>query len=95
MKRGKRVFSGAFKAQVAISALKEHETLSELAHRYELHPTMISKWKKEFQERSHEIFDTKAPEENFEAEKGRLYAKIGELEMECDWLKKISRKAGL
>lgn len=95
MKRSRRVFSGAFKAQVAIEALKERDTLAELSKRFEVHPQVISKWKQEFVERSHEIFETKAPEENLEKEQERLYAKIGQLEMERDWLKKISRKAGL
>lgn len=95
MKKTKRVFTGAFKAQVAIAALKERETLAELAKRFELHPTMISKWKQEFVERASEIFETRPPEENFEAERERLFAKIGQIEMERDWLKKISKKAGL
>jgi transposase len=95
MKKTKRVFTGAFKAQVAIAALKERETLAELSKRFELHPTMISKWKQEFVQRSSEIFETRPPEENFEAERERLFAKIGQIEMERDWLKKISKKAGL
>jgi transposase len=95
MKKTKRVFTGTFKAQVAIAALKERETLAELAKRFELHPTMISKWKQEFVERASEIFETRPPEENFEAERERLFAKIGQIEMERDWLKKISKKAGL
>ena len=95
MKKSRRVFTGAFKAQVAIEALKERETLAELAKRFDMHPQMISKWKQEFVERSSEIFETRPPEENFEAERDRLFAKIGQLEMEHDWLKKISKKAGL
>ena len=67
---------------------KERDTLQELAKRFDLHPQMISKQKKEFVERSSEIFETKPPEENFEAEKDRLFAKIGQLEMERDWQKK-------
>lgn len=95
MKTERRKFSSAFKAQVAMAAIKERESLAELSKRFDVHPTMISKWKQEFIERSSEIFNTKAPEENFEAEKERLFAKIGQLEMERDWLKKISKKAGL
>jgi transposase len=56
---------------------------------------MISKWKQEFVNRAGEIFETKAPEEESEREKERLYAKIGQLEMERDWLKKISKKMNL
>jgi len=95
MKRGRRVFSGAFKAQVAIEAFKERETLAELSKRFEVHPNMIKRWKQELIDRSSEIFETKSPEDNSEVEKDRLYAKIGQLEMEREWLKKISRKGGL
>lgn len=45
MKQGRRKFSSAFKAQVAIEALKERESLAELAKRFDLHPNMISMWK--------------------------------------------------
>ena len=95
MKAKRRKFTVAFKAQLAIEALKERETLAELAKRYEVHPNMISKWKQEFIDRSSEIFETAPPEENFEAEREKLFAKIGRLEMERDWLKKISKMAGL
>lgn len=95
MKASRKKHSSAFKAQVAIAALKERETLAELSKRFDVHPTMISKWKQEFLDRSSEIFSTKAPKDDFENEKNRLFAKIGELEMERDWLKKISKRAGL
>lgn len=92
MKTQRRKLTAAFKAQVAIEALKERETLAELSKRFDVHPNMISKWKQEFIERSSEIFKTKAPEENLEAEKERLFAKIGQQEMECDWLKKFQKE---
>ena len=95
MKAKKRKFSAAFKAQVAIEALRERESLAELARRFEVHPNQISKWKQEFLTRSAEIFETRPPEENLEAEKEKLHAMIGKLQVENDWLKKISRKAGL
>lgn len=95
MKKGRRVFTGAFKAQVAIEAFKERETMAELTKRFEVHPSMIKRWKQELIDRSAEIFETKSPEDDSEDEKQRLFAKIGQLEMERDWLKKNSRKAGL
>jgi len=95
MKAKRRKFTAAFKAQVAIEALKERESLADLTKRFDVHPTMISKWKQEFIERSSEIFETQPPEVNFEAEREKLFAKIGQLEMERDWLKKISKRAGL
>ncbi len=95
MKTNRRKFSGVFKAQVAIEALKERETLAELSKRYEIHPNIISKWKKEFIERASEIFETKAPEKQAEIDTEKLYTKIGKLEMERDFLKKVSKKLGL
>lgn len=95
MKKERRKFTSVFKAKVAIEALKERETLAGLSKRLDIHPNMISKWKQEFIDRSPEIFDTKAPGDDFEDEKQRLFAKIGQLEMERDWLKKISGRAGL
>jgi len=95
MKKERRKFTSGFKAKVAIEAIRERETLAELSKRMDVHPNMISKWKKEFLDRSAELFSTQSPAEDSEAEKQRLFAKIGQLEMERDWLKKISRRAGL
>jgi hypothetical protein len=52
-------------------------------------------WKRDFIERSSAIFETDRPVSNFDDERERLFAKIGRLEMELDWLKKISVRAGL
>ena len=94
MKRSRRKFTSAFKARVAIEALKERESLAELSKRYELHPAMISKWKQEFLEKSSDVFDKRSEEEaGIDPEK--LYAKIGQLEMENDFLKKSLKKTGL
>ncbi len=95
MKAKRRKFTAAFKAQVALSAIQERETLAELTKRFEVHPNMISKWKREFLEHSSVVFETKAPEVNFEQEREKLYAKIGQLEVERDWLKKNLKKVGL
>ena len=87
MKRSRRKFTSAFKAKVAIEALKERESLAELSKRYEVHPTIISKWKNEFLEKSASVFEGKSDErEGIDPEK--LYAKIGQLEIENDFLKK-------
>jgi transposase len=94
MKKSRRKFTSAFKAKVAIEALKERETLADLSKRFEVHPNMISKWKQEFIELSVNIFETKSDvEPGVDPEK--LYAKIGQLEIENDFLKKSVKKAGL
>ena len=95
MKAKRRKFTAAFKAQVALSATQERESLAEISKRFEVHPNIISKWKKELMERSSEIFEAKAPDTDFEQEREKLYAKIGQLEVECDWLKKNLNKVGL
>lgn len=94
MKKSRRKFTSAFKAQVAIEALKERETLHELSNRYEVHPTMISKWKNEFLEKAAAVFDKKSEAES-EVDPEKLYSKIGQLEIENDFLKKSLRKIGL
>ena len=96
MKTSRRKFSAAFKAKVVIEAIKERETLAELSQRYDVHSNMISKWKKEFLERATEVFDSKPvsnPVENPDIDK--LYTKIGRLEMERDFLKKVSEQLGI
>lgn len=94
MKKSRRKFSGAFKAKVVIEALKERESMAELSKRFEVHPNMISKWKQEFLERSSELFDKKSDAEA-EVDPDKLYAKIGQLEIENDFLKKSLKKIGL
>ncbi|QEC53994.1 transposase [Anseongella ginsenosidimutans] len=91
MKGKRRKFSSAFKAKVALEALKEKETLAELAQRFEVHAVMISKWKQEFLEKSAHVFDKEADQEE-QVDSDRLYAKIGQLELENDFLKKSLKK---
>ena len=96
MKKTRRKFSAAFKAQVAIEALKERESLAALATRFELHPNQISQWKQEFLENSDKVFAGMAGKEKEEpVNLDALYAKIGQLEMERDFLKKSMKKSGL
>ena len=94
MKKSRRKFSASFKAQVAIAALMERESLAELSERYGVHPNIISKWKQEFLEKSAEVFDKKSDADP-EVDPEKLYAKIGQLEIENDFLKKSLKKIGL
>lgn len=96
MRKTRRKFSSEFKSKVAIEALKERYTLSELAERFELHPNQISQWKQEFLERSKDIFDSpaKPSKDTPQVDTEKLYNKIGRLEMERDFLKKSLNKLG-
>jgi transposase-like protein len=87
MKKTRKKYSGAFKAKVAIEALKERESLAELSRRFEVHPNIIAKWKKEFIEKSSEVFNGFS-EKTDTPDVDKLYAKIGQLEIENDFLKK-------
>ena len=96
MKRAKRKFTKAFKVKVAVEALKERETLSELANRFDLHPNQISQWKREFLDNAENAFAGKSSKDKDpDQELGQLYQKIGKLEVENDFLKKSLWKTGL
>ena len=85
MKQTRKKYDAKFKAKVAIEAIKERETLNELAAKYELSPVMISRWKKEFLENSAAAFETQKMDESaFENQKDRYLRKIGDLEMQLD-----------
>lgn len=88
MKRTRRKFKADFKAKVALEALKERETLSELAKRFELHPNQISQWKREFIENAGKAFESVKADNKHEIGTEKLYEKIGKLEVENDFLKK-------
>ena len=87
-----RQYSPTFKAKVALEAIREEETIVELASRYGVHPTQIKKWKKIATEGIIELFTDKR--EKREREKNlfveELYREIGQLKVELDWLKKKS-----
>ena len=62
MKKSRRRFTAEFKAKVAIEAIKEIKTLSELAQIYQVHPNLITHWKKEFISRAEKVFDASKDE---------------------------------
>jgi transposase-like protein len=98
MKTTRRKFTSKFKAQVAIEAIKERESMTDLAKRFDLHPVQIAKWKREFLERADQAFGgpSDAPKLSaMEKERDELFRKVGELEMQRDFLKKTLIKAGL
>lgn len=92
MKEKRRKFSSAFKAKVALEAIKGKETLAQLSHRFEIHANQISIWKQEFLEKSVSIFEGGKSTKKEEVDVEKLYAKIGKLELENEFLKKSWEK---
>lgn len=89
-KQTRRRFSSEFKSKVVVEALRERNTLEEIARKYEIHPNQIHTWKKEFLSKASVVFeveDAMDPNER-EVEIQRLYAQIGQLKVENDFLKK-------
>ncbi|NCB40872.1 MAG: IS3 family transposase [Erysipelotrichia bacterium] len=92
-KRPRRNHGPAFKAKVALEALKGEKTLSELAQQFEVHANQIVQWKKELLERADELFE-KGKRKNDGPDIVELHAKIGELTMENDFLSGGARSHG-
>lgn len=83
--------SAEFKAKVALEALREQKTLSELSQEYKLQSQQISRWKAHLREGASSVFDTQALQKRnaeHEAREQELYARIGQLQMELEWVKK-------
>ena len=89
-KKMPRNHPSAFKAKVAIEAIKEEKTVSQLASLYEVHPTQIKQWKTLVLSNLENIFldKRKSGQQNQDDLIDRLYRQIGKLQVEIDWLKK-------
>ena len=85
----RRKFSTDFKKKVVLESLKEQTTIEALAKKYELHPTQISTWKAEAIANFEQVFKAdKATKQAPEVDVDKLYTRIGQLNMEVDFLKK-------
>lgn len=92
MGKMRKTYSASDKARIALEALKGDMTLNQLTAKYQVHSTQINAWKKRLKERVAEIFKDQRSKEDYgkEALVEELYKKVGQLQLEVDWLKKKS-----
>jgi len=96
MKGKRKMHSAAFKAQVALAALKGDRTVNELASQFGIHPTLIHGWKKHLLAGAVSVFanGTARASPDGEAFTTELYEQIGRLKMELEWVKKKAAVLG-
>jgi putative transposase len=88
----KQTYTSAFKAKVALEAIKEQETIAQIASRFEVLPVQVSQWKAQLIKQSQDCFERPGKsarrQEDWDKKEAHLHQKIGQLEVERDWLKK-------
>jgi transposase len=96
-KQTRRKFTPEFKAKVALEAIKDQMTLAQLAQKFEVNAVTISKWKSEFLANMSSVFSSmkETTNETPEVPVEKLYAQIGQLKVELDFLKKSAKKLGI
>src|SRR5699024_11302907 len=86
MSRKRRNHASSFKAKVALAAVKEDRTLAELAKQFDVHPNQVTAWKRQLLDNASATFESAARAADHDAKIAELYAKIGELTVERDFL---------
>ena len=93
MKQQRRSHSAEFKSEVALEALKERKTISEIASEYQVHPNQVTAWKAQLIENMSNAFaDGRKNRKEIEDKEALLYQQIGQLQVELDWMKKKSKQ---
>jgi transposase-like protein len=87
-KRTRRKFSGEFKAKVALEAINAQETINQIATRHEVHPHQVTQWKQQLLQQASAAFEQPAAADQRNGVEEELYAQIGRLKMQLEWLKR-------
>ena len=98
MKKTRKRHEAAFKARVALEAIKGNKTVAQIASEYDIHPQQVADWKKRLTDGVAGVFDKDASTgvaEGFERERTELQSKIGELTIKVEFLTKQSKQLGL
>jgi len=90
MKSKRKRHSAQFKAKIGLEALRGRKTVQQIAKENQIHPTQVSQWKQEIAKRLPEVFESPSHggQDDWEKERERLHAKIGQQSVEIDWLAK-------
>jgi transposase len=94
-RRPRRNHTPAFKAKVALAAIKGDRTLAQLAEQFDVHPNQITSWKAQLEEGAADVFGPGSGTAQPAVDVKSLHAKIGELTLENDFLEGALGKAGL
>jgi transposase len=98
MPRKRKTHTAAFKAQVALAAVKNDQTVNAVAGHYGVHPTLVHAWKKQLLQGAEQVFgagaSARAGNGDTEARQAELYEQIGRLKMELEWVKKKAATFG-
>lgn len=93
MKQQRRTHSPEFKTKVALEALKERKTISEIASEFQVHANQVTAWKAQLIENMPNVFaDGRRSNQEKDDKEALLYQQIGQLQVELDWLKKKSKQ---
>jgi len=88
----RKSYSSGFKTKVVLEALQEREPIQDIGKKYEIHPNQISTWKSQFLAHANIVFEKGKIKSDDEKEKDELYKKVGQLQIENDFLKKVLGK---
>jgi transposase-like protein len=94
-KRPRRNHSAAFKAKVALAAVRGDKTVTEIAQHFEVHPTQVAEWRRQLLDRAADVFGGAPAPSEPPVDLKALHAKIGQLALENDFLEGALTKAGL